>query len=114
MDFTSIFNSIVELMKDRRSDQKTDWGRWLGAAIVIDIMFMWTRTCIQKNDMIPLDGSALTILLGVFLSFAYKPSLQLTPTLPAGTTATAAVSVTTPPAQGPQGVQGPQDSSPSI
>jgi len=30
VDFTSIFNSIVELMKDRRSDKPTDWGRWLG------------------------------------------------------------------------------------
>lgn len=108
MDFTSIFNSIVELMKDRRSDKPTDWGRWLGAAIVIDILFLWTRTCIKKGDFVPLDGSTLTVLLTVFIMFSYRPSLQIPATLPAGSTATAAVTVTTPPATDSQGVQGPQ------
>jgi len=112
MDFTSIFNSIVELMKDRRSDKPTDWGRWIGAAIVIDILFLWTRTCIKKGEFLPLDGSTLTVLLSVFIMFSYRPSLQLPPPpLPPGSTASAAVVVTTPPAAGPQG---PQDGSPSV
>ena len=100
-------------MKDRRSDKPTDWGRWLGATIVIDILFLWTRTCIKKGEFLPLDGSTLTVLLAVFIMFSYRPSLQIPPALPAGSTATAAVTVTTPAAgpQGPQGVQGPQDGS---
>jgi hypothetical protein len=69
--FTSFFGAI----KERLSDPKTGWGRWIGALVIIDILGVWTYACIQKKEMVPLDNAAMGIVLTIFVMNGIKAAV---------------------------------------
>lgn len=62
--------------------KSSNWGRWLGAVILLDVLFVWTWTCLNSPggpQMVPIDPATMSLVLGVFLINAVKSSLDNRP-----------------------------------
>lgn len=90
------FASIWEGFKERLGDT-SKWGQWIGAIVIVDIMFLWTYSCVKKGDVVAIDTNLVAVLLTIFVMNGLKR-----PSKPEST----AVMIGAPGPAGPQGPQG--------
>jgi hypothetical protein len=58
----------------------TSWSRWVGTIIIADILFIWTKLCIDKKELVALDLTTSSILIVVYIVNALKvPPVQPPP-----------------------------------
>lgn len=50
----------------------TSWSRWVGTVIIADILYIWSRICLEKKELVDMGLTVSTVLVVVFVVNAVK------------------------------------------